>query len=110
MVALQRAIDSRDSEMERPYDWIAYDPDFVPLKASGRDQYPAFKRFLRDTKRRDYPRRPRPTDDPREGDGTSGDGAGLDGDDGQDLAPVSGRGGQRSEQPKVPQPGTFARA
>jgi hypothetical protein len=69
VVALQRAIDSRDSEMERPYDWIAYDPDFVPLKASGRDQYPAFKRFLRDTKRRDYPRRPRPTDDPAEGGG-----------------------------------------
>jgi hypothetical protein len=67
VVSLQRAIDSRDSEMERPYDWIAYDPDFLPLKASARDEYPAFKRFLRDTKRRDYPRRPRPTDDPREG-------------------------------------------
>jgi hypothetical protein len=73
VVSLQRAIDSKDSEMERPYDWISYDPDFLPLKASGRDQYPAFKKFLRDTKRRDYPRRPRPTDDPHEGDGTNGD-------------------------------------
>jgi hypothetical protein len=73
VVSLQRAIDSKDSEMERPYDWISYDPDFLPLKASGRGQYPAFKKFLRDTKRRDYPRRPRPTDDPREGDGTNGD-------------------------------------
>jgi hypothetical protein len=73
VVSLQRAIDSKDSEMERPYDWIAYDPDFLPLKASGRDEYPAFKKFLRDTKRRDYPRRPRPTDDPAEG-GSDGDG------------------------------------
>jgi hypothetical protein len=69
VVSLERAIDSKDSEMERPYDWIAYDPDFLPLKASGRDEYPAFKKFLRDTKRRDYPRRPRPTDDPAEGGG-----------------------------------------
>jgi len=69
VVSLQRAIDSKDSEMERPYDWIAYDPDFLPLKASGRDEYPAFKKFLRDTKRRDYPRRPRPNDDPAEGGG-----------------------------------------
>jgi hypothetical protein len=72
VVALQRAIDSRDSEMERPYDWISYDPDFVPLKESARDAYPAFKRFLREQKRRDYPRRPRPADDSGE-DGDPGE-------------------------------------
>jgi hypothetical protein len=89
VVSLQRAIDSRDSEMERPYDWIAYDPDFLPLKASGRDKYPAFKRFLRDTKRRDYPRRPRPTDDPREGDGTNGDDGDEDAVAGRQAPPAA---------------------
>jgi hypothetical protein len=74
VISLQRAIDSRDSEMERAYDWISYDPDFLPLKASGRDQYPAFKKFLREQKRRDYPRRPRAADDPAEGGGAEDDG------------------------------------
>jgi hypothetical protein len=69
VASLRRAIDSRDSEMERPYDWICYDPDFLPLKASGRGEYPAFKKFLREQKRRDYPRRLRPADDPAEGSG-----------------------------------------
>jgi hypothetical protein len=61
VTCLQRAIDSRDSEMERAYDWIAYDPDFLPLKNSPPGQFPAFKKFLRDCKRRDYPRMPRPS-------------------------------------------------
>lgn len=74
VASLQRAIDSRDSEMERPYDWIAYDPDFLPLKNSPRDMYPAFKKFLRDQKRRDYPRRPRLLpDDEDETEGDEGD-------------------------------------
>ncbi|HTU73173.1 MAG TPA: hypothetical protein VMG38_06605 [Trebonia sp.] len=60
VTCLQRAIDSRDSEMERAYDWIAYDPDFLPLKNSPRDQFKAFKKFLRDQNRHDYPRRHRP--------------------------------------------------
>ena len=63
VTCLQRAIDSRDSEMERAYDWIAYDPDFLPLKNSPRDQFPAFKKFLRDQNRQDYPRRGRPATD-----------------------------------------------
>ena len=74
VASLQRAIDSRDSEMERPYDWIAYDPDFLPLKNSPRDMYPAFKKFLRDQKRQDYPRRPRLLpDDEDEYEGSTGD-------------------------------------
>jgi hypothetical protein len=70
VASLQRAIDSRDSEMERPYDWILYDPDFLPLKDSARDKYPEFKRFLRDQKRKDYPRRPRVAADEDEDEGS----------------------------------------
>jgi len=62
VACLQRAIDNRDSEMERAYDWIAYDPDFLPLKNSPRDEFPAFKKFLRDQNRQDYPRRHRPAE------------------------------------------------
>jgi hypothetical protein len=69
VASLQRAIDSRDSEMERPYDWILYDPDFLPLKDSARDKYPEFKRFLREQKRKDYPRRPRVAADEDEDEG-----------------------------------------
>lgn len=60
VTCLQRAIDNRDSEMERAYDWIAYDPDFLPLKDSPRDEFQVFKKFLRDQSRHDYPRRNRP--------------------------------------------------
>jgi hypothetical protein len=62
VTCLQRAIDSRDTEMERAYDWINYDPDFLPLKNSPSGQFPAFKKFLRDCRRRDYPRLPRPSE------------------------------------------------
>jgi hypothetical protein len=68
VTCLQRAIDSRDSEMERAYDWINYDPDFLPLKNSPPGQFPAFKKFLRDCRRRDYPRLPRPSQADYEGD------------------------------------------
>jgi hypothetical protein len=89
VASLQRAIDSRDSEMERPYDWILYDPDFLPLKDSPRDKYPEFKRFLRDQKRKDYPRRPRLTadEDEDEGPADGGDPATGDPNDG----PSAGR-------------------
>jgi hypothetical protein len=74
VACLQRAIDSRDSEMERAYDWIAYDPDFLPLKNSPPDQFRAFKRFLRDQKRKDYPRRSRVTPSEDGEDDSAGDG------------------------------------
>jgi hypothetical protein len=55
IASLRRAVGNRDSEMERPYDWIAHDPDFLPLTMSGSGRYPAFKKFLRDQKLQDYP-------------------------------------------------------
>jgi hypothetical protein len=73
VTCLQRAIDSRDTEMERAYDWIAYDPDFLPLKNSPAGQFPAFKKFLRDCKRRDYPRLPQPSQAGYEGDNDAED-------------------------------------
>jgi hypothetical protein len=81
---LRRAIDSPDTEMERAYDWIAYDPDFRPLKNSPAGQFPAFKKFLRDQKHKDYPRGLRAVDvDDRDEDqaegGDPGDAAGPDG-------------------------------
>jgi hypothetical protein len=59
VASLQRAIDSPDTELERPYDWIACDPDFVPLKKAGEKEYPAFARFLQDQESHDYPGQPR---------------------------------------------------
>jgi hypothetical protein len=56
--SLRRAVRNRDTEIERSYDWIAHDPDFQSLKNSSAYMYPDFKRYLRDQKRRDYPRRP----------------------------------------------------
>jgi hypothetical protein len=84
VASLQRAIDSRDSEMERPYDWILYDPDFLPLKDSAHDKYPEFKKFLRDQKRKDYPRRPRVATDEDEDEGAA------DADDLADAAAPAG--------------------
>jgi hypothetical protein len=55
--------------MERAYDWIAYDPDFLPLKNSPRSRFPAFKKFLRDQNRHDYPRRQRPAETEEDTDG-----------------------------------------
>jgi hypothetical protein len=47
VVSLQRAINNRDSEMERPYDWISNDPDFLPLKLEP-TRFAAFSTFLGD--------------------------------------------------------------
>jgi hypothetical protein len=58
VASLRRAIDSRDSEMERPYDWIECDPDFLALRKAGSKKYPKFARFLQDQKGRDYPGQP----------------------------------------------------
>ncbi len=78
IMALQRAIDSPESEMERPYDWINYDPDFLPLKLSRPGEYQAFKKFLRDQKRKDYPPRRPGKDEPSEdGDANSDDSPSL---------------------------------
>jgi hypothetical protein len=50
VVALERAINNPDSEMERAYDWISRDPDFNALK-----DVPQFQDFSAAQKRRDYP-------------------------------------------------------
>ena len=55
VASLRRAIGNRSSEMERPYDWIAHDPDFAPLLARDSRRYPEFTRFLAEQKRLDYP-------------------------------------------------------
>jgi hypothetical protein len=50
VVALERAINNPDSEMERAYDWVSRDPDFTALENM---QY--FKDFRETQERRDYP-------------------------------------------------------
>jgi len=50
VVALERAINNPDSEMERAYDWISHDPDFTAL-----NDMLEFQDFRAAQKRRDYP-------------------------------------------------------
>ena len=50
VVALERAINNPDSEMERAYDWVSRDPDFTALQ-----NVPQFKDFRESQERRDYP-------------------------------------------------------
>jgi hypothetical protein len=50
VVALERAINNPDSEMERAYDWVSRDPDFTAV-----EKVPQFKDFRESQKRRDYP-------------------------------------------------------
>jgi hypothetical protein len=54
VISLERAVNNRDSEMERPYDWISHDPDFLPLK-SAPAKFAAFSKFLDDQGRKSYP-------------------------------------------------------
>ena len=63
VVALERAINNPDSEMERAYDWISRDPDFTAV-----ENVPQFTDFRETQKRRDYPesfaaRVPRPREE-----------------------------------------------
>jgi hypothetical protein len=50
VVSLQRAINNRDCEMHRPWEWISRDPDFFCLEASEE-----FKSFCDTQKWKDYP-------------------------------------------------------
>ena len=50
VISLTRAVNDRDCEMERPWDWISADPDFSCLKSSK-----IFQRFLDNQKQEDYP-------------------------------------------------------
>lgn len=51
VVALERAINNPDSEMERAYDWISHDPDFTVLQTVEQ-----FEVFRATQERRDYPK------------------------------------------------------
>jgi hypothetical protein len=66
VTCLQRAGNNHDSEIDRPYDWMSFDPDLLPLKESRRDEYPAFKKFLRERQHKDYPAGLRRVFDPEE--------------------------------------------
>lgn len=50
VVALERAINNPESEMERAYDWVSRDPDFTALQNVSQ-----FKDFRESQERRDYP-------------------------------------------------------
>jgi hypothetical protein len=52
--SLERAVNNRDSEMERPYDWISHDPDFLRLKDAP-ETFADFSRFLDGQRRTSYP-------------------------------------------------------
>jgi hypothetical protein len=52
--SLERAVNNRDSEMERSFDWIAHDPDFRPLKLAP-EKFTAFRKFLDDQARKSHP-------------------------------------------------------
>ena len=54
VISLERVVNNQCAEMERPYDTISQDPDFSALRSAS-EQFPAFKRFLDDQKRVDYP-------------------------------------------------------
>jgi hypothetical protein len=61
VTSLKRAINNGQSEMERPWDWISHDPDFLPLKSSTK-KFACFNQFLGDQKMKDYPQAARRPD------------------------------------------------
>jgi hypothetical protein len=54
VISLGRVVNNQHAEMERPYDTFSQDPDFSALR-SAPDQFPAFRKFLDDQRRMDYP-------------------------------------------------------
>jgi hypothetical protein len=48
---LRRAVNDRNCEMERPWDWISTDPDLRSLRCCS----PDFSEFLAEQKQKDYP-------------------------------------------------------
>jgi hypothetical protein len=54
VISLERVVNNQYAEMERPYDTVSQDPDFSALR-SAPEQFPAFKKFLADQRRMDYP-------------------------------------------------------
>jgi hypothetical protein len=55
--SLERVVNDRYCEMERPWDWISTDPDLRCLyKPQARHKSEDFREFLNNQKRKDYPR------------------------------------------------------
>ena len=54
VTSLGRVVNNQYAEMERPYDTFSQDPDFSALR-SAPGQFPAFRKFLDDQRRVDYP-------------------------------------------------------
>jgi hypothetical protein len=72
VTSLEFAVSNPECEMERPWEWIANDPDFSVLRSSRDKCVMEFLAFLRTQKERDYPSRP--VDEPlRPGAGTDGE-------------------------------------
>ena len=55
LISLRRVVDNSHSELGRPYDLIAKDPDFSTLRAAP-GKFPRFTEFLNQQGRMDYPR------------------------------------------------------
>jgi hypothetical protein len=55
VTSLEFAIGNPDCEMERPWEWIAHDPDFGCLRSPEDEFATEFRMFLSAQKRRDYP-------------------------------------------------------
>ncbi|HTW05560.1 MAG TPA: hypothetical protein VMF87_35070 [Streptosporangiaceae bacterium] len=54
VISLERVVNNQYAEMERPYDTVSQDPDFAALRAAS-GQFPAFRKFLDEQRRIDYP-------------------------------------------------------
>jgi hypothetical protein len=55
VTSLEFAICNPECEMDRPWDWIAHDPDFGWLRSPGNQLTISFRDFLNAQKLRDYP-------------------------------------------------------
>jgi hypothetical protein len=55
VTSLEFAVCNPDCEMERPWEWIAHDPDFGCLRSPDDEYATEFRAFLNAQKRRDYP-------------------------------------------------------
>ena len=55
VTSLEFAICNPECEMDRPWDWIAQDPDFAWLRSPGNPLTIHFRDFLNAQKLRDYP-------------------------------------------------------
>jgi len=57
ITSLEFAVSNPECEMERPWEWIAHDPDFGCLRSTDDEFSMEFRSFLTTQKKRDYPSR-----------------------------------------------------